>query len=250
MRNAFLKYWYQSKRVQPSIKWENILLKYSSYYKGLDSELKKRFLQRVYVNLKIKDFIPVRFPKVTEEMKVLITSALVEITFGMKEYTFSKFDKIYVIPNMYNFVNMENLLGHVDMKARVICLSWPSVQEGFIIPDDAMNVALHEMAHALMEENRFRMLGFRFFSSDHINHWGKEAYDKLLMIQAGTSLILNSYGGRNMLEMFAVCMETFFEKPNEFKTELPELYQAMSKLLNQDPTITQYPILHSKNNWS
>jgi len=243
MRNTFLKYWYQSKRMQLPIKWENILLKYSEYYRGLDVELKKKFLERVYVNLKIKDFIPVRFPKVTEEMKVLIMSALVQITFGMKEYTFNRFDKIFISPDMYNFMNLKNLLGHVDMKARVICLSWPSVQEGFIIPDDAMNVALHEMAHALMEENRFRVMGFRFFSSQNIDNWGREAYEKLLLIQAGTSLILNSYGGRNMLEMFAVCMETFFEKPNEFKSELPALYQAMSVLMNQDPTITLYPIL-------
>lgn len=243
MRNTFLKYWYQSKRTQPPIKWENILLKYSTYYQGLDTELRKQFLQRVYVNLKIKSFIPIRFDKVTEEMKVLIISALVQITFGMKEYTFNRFDKIFISPNMYNFMNLENLLGHVDMKARVICLSWPSVQDGFIIPNDAMNVALHEMAHALMEENRFRVMGFRFFSTQNINNWGKEAYDKLLMIQAGTSLILNSYGGRNMLEMFAVCMETFFEKPIKFKAELPKLYHAMSMLMNQDPTMASYPIL-------
>ena len=248
MRNTFLRYWYQSKKISYPINWENILLKYSVYYQGLNTELRKKFLQRVYVNLKIKQFVPVRFSKVTEEMSILICSALVQITFGMREYTFNKFDKIYVMPSMYNYLNYQNLLGHVDMDAQVICLSWPSVKDGFIIPDDAMNVALHEMAHAIMEEDRFRMMGFRFFSDANLHDWSKEAYDKLLMIQAGTPLILNSYGGRNMLEMFAVCMETFFEKPEEFKLELPLLYMTMSSLLKQDPLKKSNPILKSNTN--
>jgi Mlc titration factor MtfA (ptsG expression regulator) len=38
-------------------------------------------------------------------------------------------------------------------------------------------------------------------------------------------------------EFFSVAVENFFERPQEFKTILPELYSILAQLLRQDPII-------------
>ena len=134
-------------------------------------------------------------------------------------------------------------LGHVDFKHRVVCFSWEDVKTGFMIPDDAINVALHEMAHALEMENKFRVIFREFFDRTKWVNWERVAIQKLKKIRAGENAFLKNYGGKNMREMFAVCVETFFEKPEDFKQRLPDLYQTMANLLHQDPTNKGNPII-------
>jgi Mlc titration factor MtfA (ptsG expression regulator) len=53
-------------------------------------------------------------------------------------------------------------------------------------------------------------------------------------MQNGISNILGSYAATNYNEFWAVAVENFFERPKQMKDALPELYQAMCLLLNQD----------------
>ena len=46
-----------------------------------------------------------------------------------------------------------------------------------------------------------------------------------------------------MMELFAVCMECFFEQPQLFSSHVPGLYQLMTKLLKQDPTKPSNPLM-------
>jgi Mlc titration factor MtfA (ptsG expression regulator) len=54
-------------------------------------------------------------------------------------------------------------------------------------------------------------------------------------IKQGAKSYLRRYAFYNREEFFPVCTEYFFERPKEFKKERPELYEALSKLLRQDP---------------
>jgi Mlc titration factor MtfA (ptsG expression regulator) len=222
---------------------EPVLEKYHTYYRNLSTDNKHLFRRRVMIASASLDFTPNNFPQVTKEMMVLITSALVQITFGLRNFKINRFRKIIVVPFNYNFMHFHNLMGHVDFKELCIVLSWPSVQEGYVIPDDAMNVALHEIAHALQEENRFRMLYNKFFEDRKMAAWNSIAVKKLQLIRAGEHNFLKTYGGINMLEMFSVCIETFFEQGAEFKKQLPDLYDAVADLLNQDPLKGDDPVL-------
>jgi len=210
---------------------------------NLSLENKLIFKRRLLIASATLDFTPNSFPKVTNEMIVLITSALVQITFGLKNFKISRFRNIIVVPHNYNFLHFQNLLGHVDYEEKCIVLSWPSVKKGYIIPDDAMNVALHEIAHALQEENRYRVLFNKFFENNKMDAWKAEAAKKLMVIRKGKNTFFKDYGGINMLEMFSVSIETFFEQPEEFKKNLPVLYAKVSELLNQDPIRKENPVL-------
>jgi Mlc titration factor MtfA (ptsG expression regulator) len=54
-------------------------------------------------------------------------------------------------------------------------------------------------------------------------------------MQAGEASLLDKYAATNYQEFWAVCIETFFERPEEFKKQMPNLYFALCHLLNQDP---------------
>ena len=222
---------------------EPVLMKYNSYYRALSQENQKKFRRRVMIASATLDFTPNNFPMVTHEMIVLITSALIQITFGLQNFQIDRFRKIIVVPNNYNFLHFQNLLGHVDFEERCIVLSWPSVKEGYLIPDDAMNVALHEIAHALQEENRCRLAYNAFFDKQSMEEWEIEGVKKMVQIKQGQHSFLKDYGGINMLEMFSVCIETFFEQGEEFERRLPRLYYAVAKLLNQDPLQGEDPVM-------
>lgn len=236
--------WYKYFDANIPLYYDQIVSNYNSYYLALNGELKEKFLHRIYFSSKFIEFKPVDFEEVSEEMKIIITSALIQITFGLDNYILNKFSTLYVVPTIYyNFGSYKNLLGHVDFDEKCIVISWPSVQEGFIIPDDATNVALHELAHAIQEENRIRTMGNKFFSTYKMETWEKEGVKKLAVIQAEKNTFLKNYGGKNMLELFAVSIEAFFERPVDFKEKLPKLFKKLSVLLNQDPTRGENPIL-------
>ncbi len=226
-----------------NILYHKILIEYNDYYSNLNTKLQKRFNKRLHVVINSLRFIPKDFQSVSLEMKVLISSAIVQITFGLKRYLLMRFNKIYVLPYNYSIGQYQNLLGHVDHGANLICLSWPAVKHGFIIPDDAMNVALHEVAHALHDEDSMRALPTNFFNDVKMDIWEYEALKKMRIIQKNQNEFLKSYGGQNILEMFAVCIETFFEQPQRFKQELPELYLSVCNVLNQDSSNGDNPLL-------
>jgi Mlc titration factor MtfA (ptsG expression regulator) len=46
--------------------------------------------------------------------------------------------------------------------------------------------------------------------------------------------MLDNYAATNYNEFWAVCVETFFEKPGQLNEQMPELYEALSDLLNQN----------------
>ncbi len=54
-------------------------------------------------------------------------------------------------------------------------------------------------------------------------------------MQAGGRNLLGDYAATNYHEFWAVSVEVFFENPVQFRHELPDLYEAMARVLNQDP---------------
>jgi len=55
------------------------------------------------------------------------------------------------------------------------------------------------------------------------------------MQQQGNKNLLGEYAAINYHEFWAVAVETFFENPVRFKHELPDLYEAMVRLLISGP---------------
>ena len=54
-------------------------------------------------------------------------------------------------------------------------------------------------------------------------------------MQRGKNKVVDEYGAVSAPEFFAVATESFFEKSNQMKKRLPELYQQLQKFYGLDP---------------
>ena len=114
-------------------------------------------------------------------------------------------------------------------------LSWKSFAQGYMDTTDASNLGLHEMAHALRLENGILNGEQHFLEGSVLKEWRIVAEKEMKKINKGGDSLFRKYAGVDRHEFFSVAVENFFEKPLEFSQTLPEVYQLMGKLLNQDP---------------
>jgi hypothetical protein len=212
----------------------NLLKQKNPYFRNLSADAQELFVSRLFSFMETKSFIGREGLVVTDEMRVLISAAAVQLTFGLKDYTISHLHTINVFPRIFfsKFLN-QNLKG-LNTQNGVLSLSWNDFKEGFAIEDDKINLGLHELAHALNidldEEGNYD----DHFSA-YFEQWPTVANEDFIALKQQKKTFLRSYGGTNMHEFFAVCVEHFFEAPSQFKKELPHLYNFLMLMLNQDP---------------
>ncbi len=215
--------------------YDAILAQYIPYYRNLNEALRERFLKRTIIFRATKKFEFVEMEE-EEHMSLLVSAAAVQLTFGLQHFLMDHFSKIYIMKRAYHY-GLFNVpfQGHVSEDG--IYLSWNNFLNSFANYSDGDNVGLHEMAHALAyvnfpehehegEDEGFQYRWFKMFTNT-----GREVFNRM---QGGEMNLLGSYAATNYQEFWAVCVENFFERPSTFKIQLPELYDAICKLLNQD----------------
>lgn len=219
-------------------KYREILTHYFLYYRQLPLERKHAFEKRVQKILLNKTFVPVQMSAVTDEMRVLIAAALAQLTFGLPEIYFRHFHTIRIHPTRFasGYTGRDHL-GEVNPRG-TISLSWEHFVKGYINTSDGYNLALHELAHALRIENVIENGEHDFLDRMALRVVNRISAKKLQKIRENTdSGFLRRYAGTDPAEFFAVSIESFFERPREMKEQLPELYEALVKLLGQDPLL-------------
>ena len=226
----------RSKVLRTPVEYKDILTRYFPYYLQLSPQHKLKFERKVCEFIYRKKFIPRNVDQVTTEAKVLIAASAVQITFGLPQVYLQHFNKILVYPDAYySSITKQYHKGEVNPRFGIIVLSWQSFVEGYLHPNDAINLGLHEMAHALRIENIIRNDEHNFFDNgllEQFDSWAYKICDNIDNWQKG---FLRPYACTNVHEFFSVSVENFFERPAILKTELPEVYAILVKLLKQDP---------------
>lgn len=209
------------------------------YYQKLNDKEKTKFLRRLVNFIDSKDFQGCGGLQLTEEMIVLISASSIQLTFGLEEFLLDHFSKIFVYPNVYfSKINKQYHKGETNLGGAIV-LSWNHFLEGYNKPNDKVNLGLHEMAHALRFD-KFKNDDYDYFFNTYFDKWQAIAKDEFKKTKEDSSSFFREYGGSNANEFFAVCIESFFESPAEFKKLHPEIYKHMCILLNQDPLANAY----------
>ena len=230
--------WVDRKRVQV------ILAKNFAYYQRLSPEQQAMFERRVIRFVRQKDFIG-RGVEVTLAMQVLIAAAAVQLTFGLPEIVLRHFKRILIYPDKYySTITNQYHKGEVNPAARAIVLSWKNFVEGYALPNDSMNLGLHEMAHALEIENLIDNDEYAFLSPAVWERWQQQANAYRTRMDSATDFF-RAYAATNDQEFFAIAIENFFERPKAFKENVPELYSTLVSLLRQDPARSAHPVDHA-----
>ena len=218
-------------------KYAYIISSRIQYFNDLSLELKQRFVNRVHHFIRNKQFHYIGLePK--EEIPVLTASYSVQVTFGLMSYLMLHFKNIYILADAYRMDNDEELyIGHVAPEG--IYLSWKHFLFGYSDNTDNINVAVHEMSHALLFNNYFAKYGvdknFRANYEKFSTTTGPILADVITKRQS----YLRNYALTNIHEFWAVSVEAFFENPKDLRRNMPQLYEALCRVLNQDPESTQ-----------
>jgi Mlc titration factor MtfA (ptsG expression regulator) len=213
-----------------------LLEKSFAYYCALSPAERRRFERRIGEFLEDKEFMARGDLPITEEMKTLVAACAVQLTFGLPPVRLRHFRQIILYPEAYfSTVDRRYHQGEVNA-AGAIVLSWKHFMEGYRVPNDARNVGLHEMAHALLLENRTRYDGeYDFLDQQSLDYFLECAEVEHARMQRGEPGLLRNYAHTSPAEFFSVAVEVFFENPATMAREAPQLYGALKDLLNQDP---------------
>lgn len=231
---------------KPNIPIKDILENRFDYYKKLSEEEKKIFITRVNDFIISKKFVGASKFEVTIEMKVLISAAATQITFGLNEMLFTMFNTIIVHEDIYyNRFTRKYHKGDVNTKG-VISLSWKHFQEGYNLSYDKVNLGIHEMAHVLFL-NRKKILYHQKYSKHFFDKFIIVFQKAFLELKNSESNLIREYGKTSLAEFFPSITEMFFEAPHEFKNTMPELYLQLCIFLNQDPVLGHYSKINIKD---
>jgi Mlc titration factor MtfA (ptsG expression regulator) len=214
-----------------------------TYFNEMPDDKKLRFVNRVHHFRKSKRFHFIGMEQ-NEDTEILVSASAVQVTFGLKNFQLVHFKDIYVLADAYHMESDEELyIGHVAPEG--IYLSWKHFLYGYSHKNDNINVAVHEMAHALLYNNFFAQYGidshFRMNYEKFTGSTGPILADAI----ANRRSYLRNYAFSNLHEFWAVSVEAFFENPKGLKDNMRDLYEALCRVLNQDP-LTNDKLLKSE----
>lgn len=208
-----------------------VCVKYNSYYKQLNEENQTLFIDRLKEFIRLKDFY-IMSADGFKEMPILVSAAAIQISLGLREYTFPYFSRIIIHQEEYiAYDPLRILIGNVQGKS--IAISWKHFLEDYLNPTDGKNVGLHEMAHALQVQHLFQNYGFHNEFRKDYEHYDKIDDQVLQAERSSSSPLFDENALSNANEFWATSVELFFEKPAQLQLQYPGLYKSISNVLNQ-----------------
>jgi Mlc titration factor MtfA (ptsG expression regulator) len=213
---------------------DGILTKRISFYKGLSDDGKAKFINRICNLLSIKKFAGKSDLKLTSEIKVVACASIVQVTYGLKSYELDNIKGFNIYPTVFYNSFMKAYLKGSSPPDGMISLSWKDLEHGFLVENDKYNLGLHEVAHSLKSSLKYAY-DFDYKYSSYIKKWEEIGHVEFKKMKRGEESFLRKYAGVNEHEFFAVCIEHFFEVPEQFQSNLPKVYYHLSVLLNLDP---------------
>ncbi|MGV6826714.1 MAG: M90 family metallopeptidase [bacterium] len=186
---------------------------------------------------------------ITDAIRLIVAANACLLIVNSRKRYFSEFKTIIIYPDTYVAtetiydksleVKQDSTRAGESWYRGPIVLSLGDVVRGSQNDTDGHNVVLHEFAHKLDEETGV-MNGLPILrDGSHYKEWADvltREYDEFLdRVDRGKNKVIDEYGAVSASEFFAVATESFFEKPDQMKKELPDLYEQLRTLFGLDP---------------
>ena len=181
--------------------------------------------------------------EVTDHMKRVIAAQACLLLLNRKHDHYRKLKSILVYPSAYRVRDEHGeesvRLGESWTSGSVI-LAWKSVISGGRNDQDGHDVSIHEFAHQLDQVDGAGDGVPELIGKGAYREWAvvfSQAFERFeKKLEKGKRTVIDSYGGTNSAEFFAVATETFYEKPDRLKKEYPKVYEQLCRYYMVDPT--------------
>lgn len=184
--------------------------------------------------------------EVDDVTRVLVAASAVIPIWGFPDWEYPNLREVLIVPDVWTekpnaereFTGLQGtLLGSVQQfqDDQYMRLSKTALERGFRDWQNGENVGLHEFAHVLDHaDGQIDGAPVLALPPELRGAWTDVVQRELARVKRGAG-ILNSYAGTNEAEFFAVAIESFFEEPTRLAQHHPELYELLSKALQQEP---------------
>ncbi len=227
--------------------WRRILRRRVPIVARLPLELQLRLKRLIQVFIAEKPFIGCQGQRITSEVRVTIAAQACLLLLGQQRADcYPRLRQVLVYPGSF-VANRERPLGagvvHEQRQTMSgeswthgqVILSWADVVAGAADPADGRNVTLHEFAHQV-DQDSGAADGRPWRPNRALRHrWAMVMGQAFERLRNEPSTLIDSYGGGDPAEFFAVVTEVFFERPNELAAEAPAVYAELAELYRVNP---------------
>ncbi len=235
---GWISRWRAARKPFPAA-WRAILDEKVPFYRRLDDEARARFEDKLKIFALTKAFIPAGGMVIDDHVKVLVAASAARLSLNLPGEHFSRLTEIVVYPSHYQHPDRDGVIFGEAHHFGTMVLSYDAVTHGIANAVDGHDTAMHELAHVLDAADG------AFDGTPVLASWG--AYAPWAKVMSASFLrlrgakgskgkqVLRDYGATNEAEFFAVATETFFEKPQQLRKRLPELYETLKDYYRADP---------------
>lgn len=222
------------KRIAPLTRQEEYTIQSNlPFYNHLPNDKKERFKKRVVRFRDRKEIVFHADVIEKEKITLLLSATAAMLTLGMADFLILSVKKIIVYPTAYysKFTKKDHY-GEYNPALKTLIFSEKYLLHGFKIPNDNINLAVHEFSHAISFNiaNKLNLRSYIFmFGMRRIN---KLFHNPTFIAKVDSTGYFRAYGKTNIHEFFAVSVENFVETPEEFKRQFPKLYNTIRRMLN------------------
>lgn len=232
-------WWYQKYPPKLDAGILQIFQRNLEYYKSLSPEQKTIFRTRTVLYIEASDFMASGGDEVPEDLKGMIASAAIILTFGYKDFLFKNFEKIVVNPKPFpspqypQFFHASEIFS--DEGDGVLLFSAKQVATAFFHPKEYLNLPLYEFSKAFMltypNEPYPSLLEDSWNKLEQISGFSKGAISRWINLP------------EEELSLPAIAIHHFFVFPNTFKTVLPAIYNTFEIIFKQNPSNHSNPLI-------
>jgi MtfA peptidase len=231
--------------------WEEVLRKRVTFYWLLSAGDRQELRSYIRWFIACKEFEGAGLA-ITDEIRVTMAAHACLLLLHRETPCYERLRLIRVYPGTCFHESSTKTLSGESWQHGVVVLAWDSVRGGAANPFDGDNLVLHEFAHQLDHEDGrsdgIPLVGRGMSPSEQVGtytSWARmlsSEYEELRRrIEKGDKTVMDSYGGTNPAEFFAVATECFFEKAKQLCKKHPELYAALKSFYRQDPATWPEP---------
>jgi len=233
--------------------WQKVVERRLPFFHSFNAEMQQQLRDKIQLFIYRMKFYGCNGQKIDDEIRVTIAAEACLLLLNRKTRIYPGLRYILVYPNAFKTNNEEHnpdgtisrmrvgMLGQSWNNGKVI-LSWDDVEHGIENFHDGNNVVLHEFAHQLDSESGSTNGAPRLIKNSY-QSWAKTLSSEFeTLVQAREhhlKSVMDYYGSTNPAEFFAVCTETFFEKPEQLSTTHPELFEELKTYYCVDPRLWQ-----------
>jgi hypothetical protein len=218
--------WYRRHPQVLEQKEKVFLESFSSFYQKLNDQQKKKFEERIFIFKRAKSFklIAGETMEMPEDFKIAIASQAVQLTLNLDDFLFKNFDNFFAYKHPFPSPKIQSL---------------HSVEVDF--EDNLAIFNMEMLINSINEQNRFFNIGIYIFS--YIFSVQNKIFFKILPDEIFWEKVKNISGfNRETIllytgyepDQFSFLVSIFFINNENFKKELPQIYEDISRIFNYD----------------